>query len=81
MRETAQALAGIPAKTIVLTGALAPARFNDSDAVFNVGFALACVQTLPPGVHLAMNGTVFDPFRVRKNRVRNTFEDPEATAG
>lgn len=74
MRETAQVLAGIPEKTIVLTGALAPARFKESDATFNVGFALGCVQTLPPGVYLAMNGQVFDPFRVRKNRERQAFE-------
>ncbi|HLP03350.1 MAG TPA: asparaginase domain-containing protein [Opitutaceae bacterium] len=80
MRETARALAGIPGKTVVLTGALAPARFRDSDAVFNVGFALACVQTLPAGVYLAMNGTVFNPFHVRKNRSQNTFE-LEASAG
>lgn len=74
MRETALALRGIPRKTIVLTGALAPARFKESDATFNIGFALACVQTLPAGVYLAMNGCVFDPAAVRKNRARNTFE-------
>lgn len=74
MRETARTLAGIPGKTIVLTGALAPARFKESDAVFNLGFAFACVQLLAPGVHIAMNGAVFDPFRVRKNRERNVFE-------
>jgi L-asparaginase len=74
MRETARALAGIAGKTIVLTGALAPARFKESDAVFNLGFAFACAQLLPPGVHIAMNGSVFDPFRVRKNRDLNVFE-------
>jgi L-asparaginase len=78
MRDTARALTGIVGKTVVLTGALAPARFKDSDAVFNVGFALACVQLLPPGVYLAMNGAVFDPFRVRKNRAQNTFEADES---
>lgn len=74
MRETGRVLAGIPGKTIVLTGALAPAVFKESDATFNVGFALACAQTLPPGVYLAMNGAVFDPFHVRKNRRENIFE-------
>jgi L-asparaginase len=77
MRETGRALAGISGKTIVLTGALAPARFKESDATFNIGFALGCVQALPPGVYLAMNGAVFDPFRVRKNRERNIFEIDE----
>lgn len=74
MRETALSLRGLANKTIVLTGALAPARFKESDATFNVGFALACVQTLAPGVYLVMNGRVFDPAHVRKNRERNTFE-------
>lgn len=74
MRETARALASIPGKTIVLTGALAPARFKESDAVFNLGFAFASVQLLKPGVYLAMNGAVFDPFHVTKNRDRNVFE-------
>jgi len=81
MCETGRALAGVGGKTIVLTGALAPALFKESDATFNVGFALACVQTLPPGVYLAMNGTVFDPFRVRKNRERNAFEAMDAPEG
>ena len=74
MRETARALAGISGKTIVLTGALAPALFKESDAVFNLGFAFASVQLLPAGVHIAMNGAVFDPFHVKKNRARNVFE-------
>jgi L-asparaginase len=74
MRETAISLEGIPGKTIVLTGALAPALFKDSDATFNIGFALACVQTLPAGVYLAMNGCVFSPHHVRKNREKMVFE-------
>lgn len=80
MRETARVLDGIPEKTIVLTGALAPARFKESDAVFNLGFAFACVQLLAPGVYLAMNGGVFDPFHVKKNRALNKFE-AEADGG
>ena len=46
-------------KTIVLTGALSPARFSDSDATFNIGMAFATAQTLPAGVYVAMNGRVF----------------------
>ena len=74
MCETAAALAGIPGKTIVLTGALAPARFRVTDAVFNLGLALGAVQSLPPGVYLAMNGTVFPAGKVRKNREAGRFE-------
>ena len=74
MVETARALAGIAGKTIVLTGALNPARFQGSDAVFNIGCAVGAIQALPDGVYIAMNGRVWDPQRVRKNRDANRFE-------
>jgi L-asparaginase len=73
MTDTGIFLAGIPDKTIVLTGALMPARFRENDAIFNIGFALAAVQVLPPGVYIAMNGRLYDPHRVRKDRDRNRF--------
>ena len=74
MVETARVLAAIADKTIVLTGALNPARFRGSDAEFNVGTAVGAVQSLPPGVYIAMNGRVWDPSRVRKNVAANRFE-------
>ena len=74
MVETARALAGISGKVIVLTGALNPARFQGSDAVFNIGCAVGAIQALPDGVYIAMNGRVWDPARVRKNREANRFE-------
>ena len=74
MVETAGVLKDIPDKTIVLTGALNPARFRDSDAIFNIGCAVGAVQSLPPGVYIAMNGKIWDPARVRKNRSENRFE-------
>src|SRR5690606_34535510 len=67
MVETAKVLATIPGKTIVMTGALNPARFRGSDAEFNIGCAVGAVQSLPPGVHIAMNGRIWDPLKVRKN--------------
>ena len=73
MTETAQALAGIVDKTIVLVGALAPARFAESDATFNLGMAFAAVQVAGPGVWIAMNGTVFDGSKVRKDLSVNAF--------
>merc|ERR550525_230739 len=45
----------MPEKTIVLTGAMRPAKFKDSDASFNVGFAVAGALISPPGVYIAMN--------------------------
>ncbi len=74
MTQTADALAGLDGKTIVLTGALTPARFRSTDAVFNVGMAVAAVQTAPPGVYIAMSGQVFEAGTVRKNRAENRFE-------
>lgn len=74
MIDTGAALEDIPDKTIVLVGSLSPAQFRDSDAAFNIGFAFAAVQTLAPGVYITMNGRVFRPGAVRKNRQRNQFE-------
>jgi L-asparaginase len=74
MAETANALAGLDGKTIVLTGALSPARFKTTDAVFNIGMAVATVQVAPPGVYIAMSGQVFAAGQVRKNRAENRFE-------
>lgn len=78
MTDTARALAGATAegvhgKTVVLVGALAPARFADSDATFNLGMAVATAQVAAPGVWIAMNGTVFDGTKVRKDRTINGF--------
>lgn len=74
MPDTAEALAGIHGRTIVLTGALSPARFRSTDAVFNVGMAVAAVQVAPAGVYIAMSGQVFKAGEVRKNRAENRFE-------
>ena len=58
--ETAVMLADkIKNKTIVLTGAMIPYKFGSSDGLFNMGSALAFVQTLPHGVYIAMNGRYF----------------------
>lgn len=72
--ETARALADIDDKVIVLTGALNPALFSGSDAVFNIGCAVGAVQSMPPGVYIAMNGRIWNPQHVRKNRDANRFE-------
>ena len=74
MAQTAEALQGMDGKTIVLTGALTPARFRSTDAIFNVGMAVAAVQVSSPGVYIAMSGQVFAAGEVRKNRAENRFE-------
>jgi len=74
MVKTALTLTDIPGKTMVLTGALNPARFRDSDAVFNIGCAVGAVQALQHGSWIVMNGCIWDPHRVKKNRDKNRFE-------
>src|SRR5262245_27285631 len=73
MTVSAQVLASIPDKTIVLTGALSPGRCAESDASFNLGMAFAAVQTLPAGVYIVMSGEVFPASEVRKDRAQGRF--------
>lgn len=73
MTETAKALSGVDGKTIVLTGALSPARFAETDAPFNLGMAFATAQVAPSGVWIAMSGQVFDGLKVRKDRAAGKF--------
>lgn len=61
-------------KTIVLLGAMVPFQFKESDALFNLGAALAAVQSLPAGVYITMNGHVFEYNQVRKNRDAGEFQ-------
>jgi len=77
MVQTAKKLQDIPNKVILLTGAMVPAKFKSSDAPFNIGCAVAAVQSLPPGVYIAMNGRILDPDKARKNRELNLFEEYE----
>ena len=82
MPETAGVLgraleSGEPAlkgKRIVLTGAMVPYSVSGSDALFNLGSAIAAVQLIPPGVYVAMNGRCFPWHTVHKNRVLGVFE-------
>lgn len=76
MAETAQVLSRtVKDKTIVLTGAMVPYKFGSSDGLFNLGSAFAFVQTLSPGVYVAMNGRWFEANNVRKNKLTGEFEE------
>lgn len=75
MIQTAKMIGNDTGKVIVLTGSMYPAEFRNSDAIFNIGCAITAVQTLPPGIYIAMNGRIFDPFTARKNVEQNRFED------
>lgn len=76
--ETAHYLAkvGMEDKTVVLTGAMVPYAFGtSSDGFFNLGSALAFVQTLPTGIYVVMNGRYFRWDKVRKNTKTGFFEE------
>ncbi|WP_449473356.1 asparaginase domain-containing protein [Sphingobium chungangianum] len=73
MTDTAKALEGVQGKTIVLVGALAPARFGESDASFNLGMAFATAQIADPGIYISMSGSVFRADQVVKDRAKGAF--------
>ena len=75
MVDTAKYLSQVKDKTIVLTGALEPALFITSDAMFNIGCAVAAVQTLPPNIYIAMNGQIFTWDNVVKDTARDRFAE------
>ena len=75
MVETAKFLEDIKEKTIVLTGAMQPARFKKTDAIFNSGFAYAAALSLESGVYIAMSGKIFNSNNVRKNIDLGKFEN------
>lgn len=64
----------ITEKTIVLTGAMLPYQFPNSDAMFNLGTAIAFVKSLHPGVYISMNGKYFLWNNVTKNTKTGLFE-------
>ena len=76
MTETAQYLSNkIPGKTVVITGAMIPYKFGSSDGLFNMGSALAFVQSLPAGIYIAMNGRYYDWNNCKKNKQTGFFEE------
>ena len=74
MVETAAKLSSISGKTVILTGSLSPARFKTTDAIFNIGMAVAAVQSVEPAVYIAMNGQIFAEGEVFKNCAANCCE-------
>lgn len=60
-----------------LTGAMQPAKFTETDAIFNIASSVIAVQLLPDGAYIAMNGRIFNPDKVRKNVPLNRFEEAE----
>ncbi|MGE0482475.1 MAG: asparaginase [Phycisphaerae bacterium] len=60
-------------KPIVLTGAMRPYQFRDTDAHQNITEALLACRLLSPGVYVAMHNQVLRFPGVTKDRTRGTF--------
>lgn len=69
-----------PEQVVVFTGAMVPASCAASDALFNLGMAMAAVQCQPPGVWVACSGRVFSADAVKKDSALGRFVplDPKA---
>ncbi len=78
MQKTAEVISGVlKEKTVVITGAMIPYSIDGSCSLFNLGSALAFVQTLEPGVYLSMDGRYFRWDNFRKNKETGEFETIE----
>ena len=73
MIETAKKLSVIKNKTIILTGAMKPEKFSDSDASFSVGTAIGAINVLSNGVYIAMNGRIYPWNKVERNLETGQF--------
>ena len=73
--ETAQKLASIKGKTIVLTAAKLPERFKNSDASFNIGMAIGVLNIIDEGIFIAMSGRVFSHNNIKRDMVTGKFMD------
>jgi len=67
MIETAKKLSEIKNKVIILTGAMKPEKFSDSDASFNIGTAVGAINILENGIYIAMNGKIYSWDRCKRN--------------
>jgi L-asparaginase len=70
--ETAEYLSVLKSKTIVLTGAMRPELFSNSDAPIHIGMAISAVQCLPAGVYVAMQGLILPWNQVKRDE--NTWQ-------
>jgi len=62
MLETASFLAEkLSGKLVIITGAMRPERFSNSDAAVNLGCAIGAANLVQEGVYIAMHGVV-KPF-------------------
>lgn len=74
LTETAAYLAKeIQDRLIVLTGAMRPERFSNSEAPINIGCAIATANLLDQGVFIAMHGVVKSFDQIQRNLETGKF--------
>ena len=76
MIETAQVLgqcSKLKAKCIVITGAMRPERFSNSDAKFNLGAAVGIMSVVNSGVYVSMNGIARSWDKVKRCQKTGQF--------
>ncbi len=74
MVETAHFIfSKIKHKVIVLTGAMRPEQFSNSDAPINVGGAIAATQILEAGVYLFMTGILKSCGEIKRDMESGKF--------
>lgn len=66
--KTAQSLTSIKDKTIILTGSFKPERFKNSDADFNLGFAIGSLNHTKNGIYIALQGKLYEADNVFRNK-------------
>jgi L-asparaginase len=62
-----------PEQTVVITGAMIPASQPESDALFNLGLAIAAAQLSPAGCYIAMSGEILQAVSAQKNKSTGRF--------
>lgn len=77
MIDTAKTLSKIKDKVIVLTGAMKPERFSDSDAPVNIGTAIGAINVLDTGIYIAMNGRIYSWNNVKRNPQTGQFVEEQ----
>jgi L-asparaginase len=74
MVDSAHYIGEQPGKVIIFTGAMQPAAFTNTDAVFNIGTAVGAFSVAQSGSYIAMSGQVYPATNVYKNYQTKRFE-------
>ncbi len=65
--------AGIERKLVILTGAMRPERFSNSDAPVNLGVAIGAANLLDPGIYVSMHGIIKPASEIQRDSNTGKF--------